>query len=71
MNGVLEYVEATLTVYFPKGHVYCWECPLLHRGRQMCMKTGETIEDVRSIGQWCELKFKEENNGEELFPNAE
>lgn len=61
-NGVLKYVKATLDIYFPDGEVYCWSCPLLHRGRQMCMRSGEIIENVRGVGNYCELKFEEVND---------
>ena len=61
-KGVSRYVKATLEISFPEGEIRCWNCPLLHRGRQMCMKTGEIIEDVRELGHYCELVFEVEND---------
>ena len=61
-NGVLKYVMATLDIYFPEGEVYCWSSTLLHRGRQMCMRSGEIIENVRGVGNYCELRFEEVND---------
>ena len=64
MGGVRYYTLATLEIPFPEDQIYCWNCPLLHRGRQMCMASGETIEDVRKTGQYCGLKFEVNENGE-------
>ena len=65
-KGVSRYVKATLELGFPDGECFCWHCPLLHHGRQICLKSGEIIEDVRSLGKYCELVFhveEEENDG--------
>ena len=59
MSRVAAYEWRTLRIPFPEGEVFCWNCPLLHRGRQMCLKSGELIEDVRATGRYCDLEKEE------------
>ena len=63
VNGVLEYVEAEVSLFFEKGHVACAYCPLLETyARNQCRRTGEYIIDTRyTVGRYCPLKFKEED----------
>lgn len=58
-SGVPAYVSGTIQIPFPEGEAFCWNCPLFWRSRQMCLKSGEIIEDVRSRGRYCEIKFEE------------
>ena len=63
-NGVLEYTEATVSIFFEKGEECCKYCPLLETyARNQCRRTGEYILDTRVRGRWCPLIFEEENNG--------
>lgn len=62
-NGVSDYVEAEVSIFFEKDHVACMYCPLLETyARNQCRKTGEYILDTRVVGRWCPLNIKEENN---------
>ena len=62
MNGVLEYTEAKLSIYFEKSHVDCAHCPLLETySRNQCRRTGEYVIDTRTRGYWCPLEMEEEN----------
>ena len=62
MSGVSEYVEATVSIFFEKDHVACAYCGLLETySRNQCRRTGEYIIDTRyTVGRYCPLKFKEE-----------
>ena len=59
-NGVTEYVEATVSIFFEPGHVACLYCPLLERySRDQCRRTGEYIIDPRYVvGHYCPLCIK-------------
>ena len=58
-DGVLEYTEAHVSIFFEPGHVACAYCPLLETyARNMCRKTGEYIIDTRyTVGRWCPLEI--------------
>jgi hypothetical protein len=62
-NGVSEYEEATVSIFFEKEHVACKFCPLLETySRNQCRRTGEYILDVNhGTGRWCPLAFENEN----------
>lgn len=63
MNGVTEYVKASIDIFFEPGHVDCQHCPLLETySRNQCRKSGEYIVDTRGRGRWCQLNIEEENN---------
>lgn len=62
INGVTEYTEAKVSIYFEKDHIACQYCPLLETySRSMCRKTGEYIIDTRVTGKWCPLEMEENN----------
>lgn len=63
-NGILEYTEAQVSIYFEPGHVACQYCPLLETySRNQCRRTGEYIIDTRfTTGRYCPLKFKEDSS---------
>ena len=60
-DGVLEYTEATVSIFFEPGHVACAYCPLLETyARAQCRRTGEYIIDTRyTVGRFCPLQIKE------------
>lgn len=60
-NGVTEYVETTVSIFFEKDHVACAYCPMLtETPRWECRRTGEYLFDIKSlVGRWCPLKFNE------------
>jgi len=62
-DGVLEYTEATVSIFFEPGHVACAYCPLLETyARAQCRRTGEYIIDTRyTVGRFCPLQIKEEH----------
>lgn len=66
-NGTIEYLKATVDIFFDPDHVACQYCPLLETyARNQCRKTGEYIIDTRvTTGRDCPLIFddsiKEEN----------
>lgn len=62
-DGVLEYTEATVSIFFEPGHVACAYCPLLETyARAQCRRTGEYIIDTRyTVGRYCPLEIKNEN----------
>ena len=62
-DGVLEYTEATVSIFFEPGHVACAYCPLLETyARAQCRRTGEYIIDTRyTVGRFCPLQIKEAN----------
>lgn len=71
-NGVLRYIKATATIYFPDGHICCDLCPLLETyARKQCRRTGEYLVDTRTIGYECPLNFEEETNGEDRFKSPQ
>lgn len=63
-NGILEYTETTVSIFFEPDHVACQFCPLLETyARNQCRRTGEYIIDTRfTVGRYCPLKFKEATN---------
>lgn len=63
IDGVLEYTEATVSIFFEPGHVACAYCPLLETyARAQCRRTGEYIIDTRyTVGRFCPLQIKEAN----------
>lgn len=65
INGVLEYVEAQVNIFFEPEHVACAYCPMLETyARNQCRRTGEYILDTRyTVGHYCPLIIKEANNG--------
>ena len=62
-DGVLDYTEATVSIFFEPGHVACAYCPLLETyARAQCRRTGEYIIDTRyTVGRYCPLQIKEAN----------
>lgn len=62
IDGVLEYTEATVSIFFEKDHVACTYCPLLETySRNQCRGTGEYLLDIKhNIGRYCPLVIKEE-----------
>lgn len=71
MNGCLKYTEATVTIYFPEGHVCCDLCPLMETySRKQCCRTGEYLLDSRTVGLWCPLEIKEKNDDVQTFERA-
>lgn len=62
-DGVLEYTEATVSIFFEPDHVACAFCPLLETyARAQCRRTGEYIIDTRyTVGRFCPLQIKEEH----------
>ena len=62
-DGVLEYTEATVSIFFEPDHVACAYCPLLETyARAQCRRTGEYIIDTRyTVGRYCPLQIKEDN----------
>lgn len=62
-DGVLEYTEATVSIFFEPDHVACAFCPLLETyARAQCRRTGEYIIDTRyTVGRYCPLQIKEGN----------
>lgn len=65
-NGTTEYTEMTVSIFFEPGHVACQYCPLLETyARNQCRRTGEYILDTRyTVGRYCPLKQKENENAE-------
>jgi len=63
-NGVREYAEFTVSIYFEAGHVCCQYCPLLTESpRYQCRRTGELIvEPKHVVGNFCPLQPKEPPN---------
>lgn len=66
MNGIAEYTEATVSIFFEPNHVACAYCPLLETyARNQCRRTGEYIIDPKfTTGQYCPLVIKERNSDE-------
>ena len=55
----LAYDAATVTIYFPAGHVCCDLCPLMETyARKQCRRTGEYLLDTKTIGLDCPLKIE-------------
>ena len=47
-NGTIEYLKATVDIFFEPDHVACQYCPLLETyARAQCRRTGEYIVDTR------------------------
>ena len=64
-SGVLEYIPATATIFFEKGHVGCDWCQCLETyARKQCRLTGEYLIDTKVRGYWCPLVFDEERKDE-------
>ena len=68
-NGVSYYTKATVEIGFPEDDVVCHWCPFLSSDykldRERCNKTGEVlVAPKHSIGYYCPLKFKQEENEE-------
>ena len=63
-NGVTEYVETTVSIFFEKDHVACAFCPMLETyARNQCRRTGEYILDTRfTVGRYCPLVIKEDSS---------
>ena len=60
LNGVAEYTEATVSIFFPGDHVCCGLCPLLETySRLQCRRTGEYLLDKNGTGMYCPLTIKE------------
>lgn len=61
-NGTIEYLKATVDIFFEPNHVACQYCPLLETyARNQCRKTGEYIIDTRvTTGRKCPLIFDDE-----------
>lgn len=60
-DGVFDYTEATVSIFFEPDHVACAFCPLLETyARAQCRRTGEYIIDTRyTVGRYCPLQIKE------------
>lgn len=60
INGVSEYVEATVSIFFEPEHVACNYCPMLETyARNQCRRTGEYIIDPRfTVGRYCPLRME-------------
>jgi hypothetical protein len=63
INGVVEYEEATVSIFFEPEHIACQYCPLLTESpRYQCRRTGDYLTDIRfTVGRWCPLEFKDGN----------
>ena len=61
-NGTIEYLKATVDIFFEPDHVACQYCPILETySRNQCRRTGEYIIDPRfTVGRYCPLIFKDE-----------
>ena len=61
-NSTLRYAEASVSIFFPEGHVCCDLCPLMETyARKQCRRTGEYLLDTRvTVGYYCPLDFKKE-----------
>lgn len=66
-NGITEYTEATVSIFFEPNHIACAYCPMLETyARNQCRRTGEYILDTRfTVGNYCPLNIKERNNNGE------
>lgn len=61
-RGVRFYTKTLVEIGFPENLVCCDYCPLLETyARKQCRKTGEYIADSRTVGYYCPLSVKEEN----------
>lgn len=60
-NGTIEYLKATVDIFFDPDHVACQYCPLLETyARNQCRRTGEYIIDPRvTVGRYCPLIFED------------
>lgn len=58
-NGTIEYLKATVDIFFEPNHVACQYCPLLETySRDKCRMTSEYIVDTRfTVGRLCPLIF--------------
>lgn len=70
-NGVRYYTKATVEIGFPEDDVCCYRCVLMSTDygskRERCSKTGEIlIAPLHTIGYDCPLRFKEENDVENV-----
>ncbi len=56
----LEYVRASASLYFERGHVACAYCPMLETyARNQCRMTGEYIIDTKYTTGWkCPLNIE-------------
>ena len=65
-NGTIEYLKATVDIFFEPDHVACQYCPILETySRNQCRRTGEYIIDPRfTVGRYCPLIFKDEKENE-------
>ena len=56
-NGISEYAEYSVNIFFEPGHVACAYCPLLETyARAQCRRTGEYIIDTKfTVGRDCPL----------------
>ena len=61
INGVLEYTEAKVSIFFEKGNIACAYCPLLETySRNQCRRTGEYLLDTKhTVGYYCPLEIEE------------
>jgi len=61
-NGITDYVEMAVSIYFEPEHIACQFCPLLETyARNQCRRTGEYILDTRfTVGRFCPLEVKSE-----------
>ena len=60
-NGTIEYLKATVDIFFEPDHVACQYCPILETySRNQCRRTGEYIVDPRfTVGRYCPLIFED------------
>ena len=61
VDGVTEYTEARVSIFFEPSHVACQYCPMLETyARNQCRRTGEYILDPKfTVGRYCPLEIKE------------
>lgn len=61
-KSCLWYEKATVSIYFPEGHVCCDLCPCMETyARKQCRLTGEYLLDTRAtVGYECPLEFKKD-----------
>lgn len=65
-SSVLHYTEATVSIFFPDGEIKCALCPLLETySRDQCRRTGEYIFDRRSVGGFCPLNIKDQEESDD------
>lgn len=59
-GGCTRYIKASVTIYFPDGHLCCNLCPLMETyARKQCRRTGEyLLFPETQTGVFCPLKME-------------